>query len=296
MLSTVWTWAIWVYELCIELPSFLEYRYEPLKGHREIRLVRINPRASVDAILQCSLETVSLDVVPSYTALSYTWGSPFSDESKDQPLTSPQIKFEAFAKTRSEHKTLTRDQHVPNFTRILLNGRSIYVTRNLADALYQFSEMRSNHLFWIDAMCINQASVFERNSQVSMMGEIYASARAVLVWLGEEDWNSMLVHAFLKTLPGVQAQIKSTGVQFDRDHPLSWQPPEAGFNCFYDADSQSTEGMHDRVLGFYARKWFTRVWTLQEVLLAREVEVYCGNAKISWNQLRDLLRFLELTD
>ena len=272
--SLLQAWAIWLYDLCIELPSFFGYRYEPLRGHREIRLIKIHPKAGVDSILQCNLETVSLDGIPSYTALSYTWGSPVPEKTDGKPLAPPPAYFEAFARTRSEYKALTRDQHVPDRTRILLNGRSIYVTRNLADALYQFSELACDNLFWIDAICIDQANLSERNSQVSLMGDIYSSARTVLIWLGEEDWNSILVDAFLQKLPGVKTQMGSTGIKFDPNHPLSWQAPETGFECFYDTDIQVTESMHDRVLGFYARKWFTRVWTLQEALLARELEVY----------------------
>ena len=293
--SLVRSCLAWVYELCTELPSICEYRYEPFRGSHEIRLVKIHPKASVNSILQCSLETVSLDAAPSYTALSYTWGSHLPQKNNDKPLASPQTKFKAFTQLRSEYKALTRDQHVPNYTRVLLNGRSMYVTRNLADALYQFSELEFDYLFWIDAICINQADLSERNSQLSLMGDIYSSARAVLIWLGEEDWDSMLVHAWLKALPKTRAQMESTGVRLNRNHSLSWQPPETGFSCFYDPDSQSPEGMHERVLGFYARKWFTRLWTLQEALLAREIEVYRGGANFSWNQLHDLLQFLEMT-
>ncbi|KAG5807705.1 hypothetical protein H9Q74_007679 [Fusarium xylarioides] len=40
---------------------------------------------------------------------------------------------------------------------------------------------------WIDAICINQDDIAERNSQVAMMSQIYGSARCVVAWLGEED-------------------------------------------------------------------------------------------------------------
>ena len=34
---------------------------------------------------------------------------------------------------------------------------------------------------WVDAMCIDQANVAERNMQVALMGQIYAKADAVLM-------------------------------------------------------------------------------------------------------------------
>ena len=41
---------------------------------------------------------------------------------------------------------------------------------------------------WIDAVCINQEDVLERNQQVMLMGEVYRRASAVLSWLGA-DWS-----------------------------------------------------------------------------------------------------------
>ena len=38
--------------------------------------------------------------------------------------------------------------------------------------------------FWIDAICIQQSDVSERNHQVRMMGLIYKRAAFVLAWLG----------------------------------------------------------------------------------------------------------------
>ena len=42
---------------------------------------------------------------------------------------------------------------------------------------------------WIDAICINQASLKEKNQQVPMMADIYGGAARVLVWLelGAQD-------------------------------------------------------------------------------------------------------------
>jgi hypothetical protein len=38
---------------------------------------------------------------------------------------------------------------------------------------------------WVDAICINQKSLEERNKQVVLMGDIYKCAQRVLIWLGE---------------------------------------------------------------------------------------------------------------
>ena len=41
--------------------------------------------------------------------------------------------------------------------------------------------------YWIDALCISQADMEERNHQVKRMVEIYGQARAVVAWLGDSS-------------------------------------------------------------------------------------------------------------
>jgi hypothetical protein len=44
-------------------------------------------------------------------------------------------------------------------------------------------------------------------------------------------------------------------------------------------DSRAWEGIRS-LLG---RSWWTRLWTVQEVALAREVTLMCGRKTLSWN-------------
>ena len=39
-------------------------------------------------------------------------------------------------------------------------------------------------MFWVDAICINQADIDERSAQVKIMKIIYESADTVFAWLG----------------------------------------------------------------------------------------------------------------
>jgi Heterokaryon incompatibility protein (HET) len=57
--------------------------------------------------------------------------------------------------------------------------------------------------FWIDALCINQASIEEKNHQVAMMRKIYSSASFVLVWLGPEADDSAIA---MRVLDDMQIQ------------------------------------------------------------------------------------------
>jgi hypothetical protein len=58
---------------------FPAYRYKPLEPGT-IRLLSIRPRdqgdIEADGVVHCSLQHVSLDKSPEYTAISYVWGPP----------------------------------------------------------------------------------------------------------------------------------------------------------------------------------------------------------------------------
>jgi len=67
---------------------------------------------------------------------------------------------------------------------ITCNEKSLYVTENVFQALRRLRSREGRKLFlWIDAICINQKNEAEKTSQVSIMGDIYARAQKVNVWL-----------------------------------------------------------------------------------------------------------------
>ncbi|KAK5069035.1 hypothetical protein LTR70_010774 [Exophiala xenobiotica] len=106
---------------------------------------------------------VPLKSQPEYFALSYTWGRP-----------GPQFPSEW------DDPTATRG--------ITVNGKSFQVRLNLHEALHMLRRRWSEDFtWWIDAICINQDDIPERNSQVSRMGEIYKKCTGTVVWLGPAD-------------------------------------------------------------------------------------------------------------
>jgi hypothetical protein len=48
------------------------------------------------------------------------------------------------------------------------------------------------------------------------------------------------------------------------------------------------------ILLLYTRIWWTRVWTAQEIVLAREAEVYCGDKHLPWTVFTYLAKILEI--
>lgn len=54
---------------------------------------------------------------------------------------------------------------------------------------------------WIDAICINQDDLSERNAQVSVMGRIHQDASSVFAWLDWPDgWDPRLIFGFINIL------------------------------------------------------------------------------------------------
>lgn len=131
------------------------YALDP--DNSDIRLIKLLPGAFSSEI-HCSMGYCSLNDGIRYEALSYVWGG----------------------SSGAQH--------------IMLDGRPFNVTDNLHLAL-QFlrrPEGGSERLFWVDAVCINQDDVEEKNSQVAMMGEIYSKAERVVCWLGGPTENGIV--------------------------------------------------------------------------------------------------------
>jgi hypothetical protein len=63
---------------------------------------------------------------------------------------------------------------------ISLNGQSCDVRENLFDALVTLRHENQQRTLWVDAICINQDDMKERNHQVSRMGSIYSQAEKVV--------------------------------------------------------------------------------------------------------------------
>ena len=163
--------------------------YIPLDTKRkQIRLLELLPGRRNDDI-RGNLRVVSLNKLPSYEALSYTWGEPVE------------------AKESVERKSLC------------INGcQRIGITKNLFTALRRLRYHIAGRTIWIDAICIDQSDSTEREKQVSIMGEIYKKASSVLVWLGEypnasstDQWRMRRPHWKRK---GTSLVVKSRGHKF----------------------------------------------------------------------------------
>jgi hypothetical protein len=121
----------------------------------------------------------------------------------------------------------------PNITQnIVMNGSSFAVTTNLVDALQAIvthevlTEYSLPTLLWVDAICINQTDIPERNSQVLIMRDIYRGASETLVWLGEADLDHGAAFNLLEDFCATQKdKIYQCVSEFKRDQDrFSWYP------------------------------------------------------------------------
>ncbi|KAH3916584.1 hypothetical protein HBI56_047660 [Parastagonospora nodorum] len=156
-----------------------------------------------------------------YTALSYRWG----------PATSPK-----------------------DVAWIEVNGENVCVRRNLWDFLDAMRKIKFQGPFWIDALCINQSNIEEKERQLRLMPTIYQKADTVIVWLG---------------IPG---DILLRDTKRIHDH------------CTRKAHVHDKLVLNNMIpaLNFMVEnEYWTRLWIVQEIFLAKKILVCAG--QYYWN-------------
>jgi Heterokaryon incompatibility protein (HET) len=232
------------------------FSYQPLKQNQSVRFLRLLQTAR----LACQLEShdLSSNSLPPYVALSYTWGDSV-----------PRMGNKYNDKNNRKYPI-----HVDGG--LMRVGRSPFqALLRLRDSKYQTFPL------WIDAICINQNNLAERNSQVSQMGDIYSQATTVVVWLGEEDEHAKFA---LPTINKVVDAVKSSSTMTPENLPLAVLKNADSFWSRTTLSAPSEEEWY-AIRDFYARCWFRRVWVVQEVGLAADVAVLCGDGLWSWDTL-----------
>lgn len=130
-------------------------------------------------------------------------------------------------------------------------------------------------VLWVDAVCINQRDISERNSQVRNNLKTYTEVSSVIVWLGTDSpTNDRPCLDFFAQL----ARLIAAG---NAD-----QQPDASWRRRFEINRMVSEYLDDTnpmsMISFLGRPWFRRRWTVQEVVLAKEVVVHCGTSSIPW--------------
>ncbi|KAK4446110.1 heterokaryon incompatibility protein-domain-containing protein [Podospora aff. communis PSN243] len=269
------------------MARILPYEYATLPD-RSIRLLRLRP-GPPGSPLVCSLHDECLDGPNiQYKAVSYCWG----------------------------------DEHPPCQLLVDNKGETRYlpIRPNLAAALNQLrtntlaccdlscvsnahddnchpgedSQFASPVKLWIDAVCINQASIDERSRQVALMHEVYTRAMAVLAWLGPSNQFTThalrMVHIFARL-----AESPSCETQIDTGRQHHGEGEKLGVDT---ASARRQLGINPAFISswialghFFAdNHWWERMWIVQEVVLARRVIMVAGRFGTTWT------RFVQASD
>ncbi|UKZ59560.1 uncharacterized protein TrAtP1_000861 [Trichoderma atroviride] len=214
----------------VDSPEWL-YRQLPL-SELEIRLLRIEPRGGPSAEIRASLVKYNLQGRPndvtSFQALSYTWG----------------------------HNSFAHN--------IIINGVKLPVADNLYSFLQHRQETNQCIDLWIDAICINQNDLLEKNHQIPMMNMIYGRASELIIWLGPPSFDSELA---------IQSIL------------------EMGSGSPYDKLFTVENDVWQAIQSLFERPWWKRIWIVQELTMGAmgiklgNAAIHCGQAHVSWTNV-----------
>ncbi|KAH8654518.1 heterokaryon incompatibility protein-domain-containing protein [Tricladium varicosporioides] len=244
-----------------------EYHYQDLNNkRREFRLLKLTHSTEDTLPLQVSLKTFQSFLSPRYVALSYTWGSEYAWGPED-PRTIL-IDGETFSIRENLWQCLNTLRRGKIETPALLSGSDPPEDFNQVRQIWRSASdmtigenglvFTTTEYFWIDAICINQSNKEERNHQVNIMGDIFSGAAHVLVWLGPgNDFSDFAMDCIVHANIHANAQ-----------------------NCFPENFQQSRP---DAVRDLLNKNYWTRVWIIQELILAQEIIVLCGIRLIHWH-------------
>jgi hypothetical protein len=256
--------------------------YAPLPTPTSIRLLKIERLEHLEDDLDlcrpisCSLVTKDLNDICKFDALSYTWGNPLGRVPGPEEGTPECDGWSA-----------------PAFE-INCGDKQIKVTTNLYSALLvlryyltvavglDFPKL-SDHI-WIDQICIDQTNTTEKNAQVRLMSRIYRQASSTQVWLGGND----------KCADDFQ-HISERLAPLDYENATKYTPYNILQRRTYKAlgiQPISRERWHG-ALKFLCRAWFHRSWIVQEVVLASNINVFCGLRVLHFSQLIRFCSFLD---
>lgn len=174
---------------------------------------------------------------------------------------------------------------------IRLNGKHFQVTSNLESALrhLRHEEQGRHRRLWVDAICINQADIQERSQQVGQMFDIYNRAKQVIVWLGDGNPDSNKALTFIDTSLGPCFESVGFSCADEQANVVSkfWEEWDEGkdVECWGAIDHLITP-RHAKnwssVAQLLCRPWWSRSWTIQELISAQKAIVLCGTRSLPW--------------
>ena len=238
----------------------------------QIRLVEV---IGGDQTINYRLLHTDLKTAPPYKALSYTWGP------------------------RQPEQT------------IVLNGTEFRVGSNLYSFLHTYqgnTKSSDRALLWIDQLCIDQNNAREKNSQVKMMASIYRGALEVVCWLGPANehtqkaaWMLDLLESDYKLYHHAEwisrdPEVAGSSRQFFQD--LVYTAPMRKKAVYPRPDENGvilTGSCKSAIWNLLRNPYWTRLWIVQEIMLAQRIMLWWGSTRITREGLVGLTEKLRFT-
>jgi hypothetical protein len=225
-----------------------DYAYRPLRNEAGIRVLLLEPASTHSAPLSVSIQHIQIMQHSEYGGI---YQNPIAAVSSNSVLNTSQVEFEAISYawgTAPFTETLGVHRSKP------LMHFKISPT---VDTMLRYLRLpKKKRTVWIDALCINQKDLSEKAAQVNFMGEIYRQAKGIVVWLGSPIDASHNVLQFFQNL-----------VRYGKED---------------SEDSEEQVATWDNLCVFLERSWFTRRWTIQEAVLAKQAVMLCGTHMINF--------------
>ncbi|KAI1169848.1 heterokaryon incompatibility protein-domain-containing protein [Nemania sp. FL0916] len=243
----------------------MPFQYEPVIG-RQFRLIHLPP-GNGDVYVE-----ISVDDIPNhpegpndkpYEALSWQWG-------KDDPFG---VHVIYIRNVRSQEE----------FTPMRVRPNLFWALKSIRQCYRGFEPF----WLWVDFICINQGNVDERQQQVGWMTEIYGNARRVHIWLGKPGYpvdDSVRENITDEEVKNAVQHIKRLGKLDDANHLGS-----VDLGIRYKATLHNLEPLFKLLKS----GWFKRRWIIQEVGVAKQATVHCGDEQFSWEELTHAVALLE---
>ncbi|KAF5712829.1 heterokaryon incompatibility het-6 [Fusarium mundagurra] len=193
--------------------------YSSRLGKDEFRLLFLSPSTDCDTPIHGELVVHQDGRSPQYESTSYTWAGENGDNSKCRPL------------------------YIGCYWDVVLQ------TQNCWSMLQSLRLPIGTRAVWVDAICINQNDVEERDSQVIKMSQMYKNCHRVVVYLGPD---------MATTIPA--------GYPAQKELVLSNSKLPTGISP-------------DSFREILCRRYFSRIWVVQELVLARRVAFQIGDSE-----------------
>ncbi|KAH6719478.1 heterokaryon incompatibility protein-domain-containing protein [Leptodontidium sp. MPI-SDFR-AT-0119] len=292
---------VWGIKLLASLRTFFNPHviYKPLETNDLRVLALCSPLTSrTDEPVRCSLHHVSLEHAARYkdwegqadpTLRLYKKTRAWIKYARDKKAEGDPdfVRSGAFRYAWGDYMTLSYSWGVDTGNSwIIVDGRYVAVTESLDLALRSIQESLSAQdsiRLWVDAICINQQDIAERGGEVRRMRKIYGDSLGGFIHLGAVANDSDLG---LQSITSIAKSVKD------------------GFDCrkwlleiqidVVDGKENSAQPAIVAVMHLMHRRYWSRMWIIQELAMGQDQLVVCGDTCASLADVRQVLKLLVL--